>query len=173
MKPQANALTVRRVWGEVLDLFLLGDALATIFLPFALDAGADTPRLIAACAILFVLTLALRLAAWGIGRLFDRRILGALGPHTLTLGARVIALDAIRTLGYRYAPLARLFGRRPSGLWLKLDDETLTLDHAPYWLRVALGFRCPDALKHKTTGMWLTFGGATLLAVLLTVLARW
>ncbi len=161
------------MWGEALDLFLLGDALAAIFLPAALDAGADAPRLLAACAILFVLTLALRLAAWGLGRLFDRRVLGALGAHALVWGAREIALGDIRALGYRYAPLARLFGRRPSGLWLRLDGEVLVLEHAPYWLRVALGFRCGGAQKRLTVGMWLIGGGGVLIAALLTVLARW
>ncbi len=165
-----KAIAIRRIWGGTLNLFLCGDLLAALFLPFWLGGedgftGGDAAQVIAACLLLFTLTLALRLAVWGIGHLLDRRVLGTLDAHALTWGERRIPLREIRALGYRCFPFARLFGQRPSGLWLLLDDGQLRLDHAPYWLRIALAFRCPDARRRPTVGAWVLFGGALLLCL--------
>lgn len=158
-----KVLSIHRIWGGTLNLFLAGDLLAAFFLPFWLGGEdgftmGDVAQVSAACLMLFALTLALRLAAWGIGRLLDRRVLGNLDAHALTWGERRIALREIRAFGYRCFPFARLFGRRPSGLWVRLDDELLRLDHAPYWLRAALCFRCPDAHRRPTVGAWVLLG---------------
>ncbi|MBQ3126162.1 MAG: hypothetical protein IJC15_03755 [Clostridia bacterium] len=170
MKP----LKIRRIWGRVFDLFLVGDLLAAVFLPFWLGGEdgftvGDFGQVLAACMILFAMTLALRLAAWGMGRLFDRRVLGSLDAHALTWGDQRVLLREIRALGYRCFPFARVFGRRPSGLWLRLDDELIRLDHAPYWLRIALCFRCPDAHRRPTIGAWVLFGGSVLFCLGVTV----
>lgn len=166
-----KTLAIRRAWGGTLNLFLAGDLLAAVFLPFWLGAGedgisgGDAAQVILACLALFALTLALRLAVWGVGRLFDRCVLGTLDAHALTWGDCRIALSDVRMLGYRCFPFARLFGQRPSGLWLRLDDELIRLDHAPYWLRIALAFRCPEAHRRPTVGAWILFGGAVLLCL--------
>lgn len=170
-----KVLPIRRIWGGTLNVFLAGDLLAAVFLPLWLGAdedgisGGDAAQVILACLLLFALTLAVRLAVYGMGRLLDRNVLGTLDAHALTWGERRIALKEIRVLGYRCFPFARLFGQRPSGLWLRLDDELLRLDHAPYWLRIALAFRCPDAQRRPTVGAWVLCGGAVLLCLVAAV----
>ncbi|MBR7184897.1 MAG: hypothetical protein IKD37_04735 [Clostridia bacterium] len=170
-----QALPIRRIWGGILNFFLLGDLLAALFLPLWLNTAeggimaGDTVQIVLSCLMLFALTLLLRLAAWGIGRLCDRRVLGSLEAHALCWGDRRIPLAGIRALGYRCFPLARLFGRAPSGLWLQLDDERIELPRAPYWLRIALGFRCPGAMHRPTVGAWVIAGAAVGLGFAVTV----
>ena len=95
-KTKPSGLPIHRVWGGTLNLFLAGDLFAAFFLPLWLAAGkegiteGDAAQMILSCLLLFAVTLALRLAVWGLGRLFDRRVLGELEQHRLRWGERII-----------------------------------------------------------------------------------
>lgn len=171
----SKSLPIRRLWGGTLNLFLAGDLLAAVFLPLWLAGseegitGGDAAQMICACLLLFLLTLLLRLAVLGVGRLLDRRVLGTVDAHALTWGGRRVPFSEIRSLGYRYAPFARLFRRPPSGVWVQLAEETLTLPHAPYWVRLALANRCPEARKKPTTAAWLMLAAAVAVGIGMTI----
>ena len=147
----------------------------SVFLPLWLNFGedgisaGDVVQMVSSCVLLFVLTLAVRAAVWGIGRLADRRVLGSLGTHTLIWDGREIPLAQILAFRYRCFPCARLFRRPPSGLWLTLEGERLFLAHAPYWLRMALCHRCPDARHHATVGFWILLGSTAVCCLAVTI----
>lgn len=125
--------------------------------------------MILACLLLFALTLLLRLAVLGIGRLFDPRVLGVVDAHAITWGDRRVAFTDIRSFGYRFAPFSRLLRRPPSGVWVKLDNEAISFPHAPYWVRAALANLCPDARKRPTVGAWVLLIAAIAVGVAITL----
>ena len=174
-KPKPSGLPIRRVWGGTLNLFLAGDLFAAFFLPLWLAAGeegiteGDAAQMIASCLLLFVLTLALRLAVWGLGRLLDRRVLGVLEEHRLRWGEQTFDLDRVSAIGYRCFPFAPLFRVLPSGIRLELDGESVLLEHAPYLFRFAVAARCPGARRRPTVGLWVMLAAAFLLCAGVTV----
>ena len=174
-KTKPSGLPIRRVWGGTLNLFLAGDLFAAFFLPLWLAAGkegiteGDAAQMILSCLLLFAVTLVLRLAVWGLGRLFDRRVLGELEQHRLRWGERIIDLDRVSGVGYRCFPFSVIFRVPPSGIRLELDGESILLEHAPYLLRFAIAARCPGARRRPTVGLWIMLATAFLLCAGVTV----
>jgi len=174
-KTKPNSLPIRRVWGGTLNLFLAGDLFAAFFLPLWLAAGkegitqGDAAQMILSCLLLSLATLARRLAAWGLGRLLDRRVLGELEQHRLRWGERIIDLGRVSGVGYRCFPFAALFRVPPSGIRLELDGETILLEHAPYLLRFAIAARCPGARRRAAVGLWAMLAAALVLCAGVTV----
>ncbi len=172
---KSNALLIRRAWGGTLNLFLAGDLYAAVFLPLWLASNeegiteGDALQIISACLILFSLTLLLRVAVFAVGRLLDRRTLGELDEHHLHWKGQTIALGDIREIGYRCFPCAALFRTRPSGVLLRLDEETILLEHAPYAIRYAIAARCPDARRRPSVGLWVLLGAAAFCSAAVTV----
>lgn len=173
--PKPGGLPIRRMWGGTLNLFLAGDLFAAFFLPLWLAAGkegiteGDAAQMILSCLLLFAVTLALRLAAWGLGRLLDRRVLGVLEKHRLRWGERTFDLDRVIGVGYRCFPFALLFRVPSSGVRLELDGETVLLEHAPYLFRFAIAARCPGARRRPTVGLWVMLAVAFVLCAGVTV----
>ncbi|MBQ2767749.1 MAG: hypothetical protein IJF49_06700 [Clostridia bacterium] len=178
-KQKSNTLRIRRAWGGTLNLFLAGDLYAAVFLPLWLASTeegiteGDAQQIISSCLILFLLTLLLRLMALGVGRLLDSRILGELDEHHLHWQGRTLALSDIREIGYRTFPCAVLFRTRPSGVLLRLDEETMLLEHAPYAIRYAIAARCPNARRRLSIGLWVLLGAAAFCSAAVTVWLAW